>query len=674
MKKIILTILSFLVFATNSQAKVVKYNFDIDTKNVNFTGKDINAIAINKQIPGPTIEATVGDTLEVTVNNKMNQETSIHWHGVLLPNNQDGVPYLTTNPIAPHSSFTYRYDITHSGTYWYHSHTGLQEQRGVYGSMVLHPKNGEIIKSNRDYVVVLSDWTNEDPNQVLANLKKDGDYYALKKGSVQSWDGVLKNGSGAIKSRLKSSWARMGTMDLSDVGYDAFLANGQRESFLEAKPGEVVRIRLINSGASTYFNVEFAEGPMTIIASDGMDVDPIKVKRLSIAIAETYDVLVKVPDNKSYELRATANDGTGKASVFIGDGKKVLAPDIPKPNLFLLSSGMKKMSGSSMDHSTHNMTKKIILQTVLIDYMKDYKSLRSVKDTTLSKPFTREVVLNLTGNMDKYVWHFNKKIFLESDKILIKKGEVVRFVLTNKTMMPHPIHLHGHFFRVLNGHGNRSPLKHTLNIAPMEKVIIEFEASEEKDWFFHCHNLYHMKGGMARVISYEETTTATSKTFSQLAHDSWYFSNDISILSNMNAASLKASNTNNSIEIEYDANYKSQYNVDMIYSRNFTRFFDVYAGMNVDREEKKEKYEVIAGVRYVLPMLIESNLRINTKGKIEVRIESDLQLTERSKFEWEWNTNKEYNLGISYEINKLFLLKVAYNSDYKWGAGVRIKL
>jgi FtsP/CotA-like multicopper oxidase with cupredoxin domain len=278
MKKTILIILSVLVFANNAQAKLIKYNFDIDTKSVNFTGKNVDAISVNNQIPGPTIEATVGDILEVTFNNKMNQETSIHWHGVLLPNDQDGVPHLTTKPIAPHSSFTYKYQITHSGTYWYHSHTGLQEQRGAYGSLVFHPKNGELIKTDRDDVVVLSDWTNENPDQVLANLKKDGDYYALKKHSVQSWDRVFKNGTPALKNRLKSSSTRMGPMDLSDVGYDAFLANGQTESSLEAKPGETVRIRLINAGASSYFNVEFAGEAMIIVAADGIDVEPLKVK------------------------------------------------------------------------------------------------------------------------------------------------------------------------------------------------------------------------------------------------------------------------------------------------------------------------------------------------------------------------------------------------------------
>jgi len=357
MKKIAYFLLSALILnAGSAYAKVVVYKFDINTKNVNFTGEEVEALAINDQIPGPTIEATIGDTLDVTFNNKMDTETSIHWHGILLPNDQDGVPYLTTQPIAPHSSFTYRYKISHHGTYWYHSHTGLQEERGIYGSLVFHPKDGERIKSDKDYVVVLSDWTNQNPDQVLANLKKDGDYYALKKESVQSWAKVFLYGKQAIKNRLQGSWSRMGPMDISDVGYDAFLSNGKKEETLNAKKGEKVRVRLINAASSSYFNVEFAEGPMVIVAADGVDVEPFKVKRLRIAIGETYDVIVPIHKNKSYELRSSAEDGTGYSSTFIGNGEKVLAPDIPKPNLFLMDHSMHD-NLDSQNHSMHNSAK-----------------------------------------------------------------------------------------------------------------------------------------------------------------------------------------------------------------------------------------------------------------------------------------------------------------------------
>ena len=213
MKAIYLLFSLITLFSTKLEAKIVKYHFTIDTKVVNFTGKDVQALSINNQIPAPTIEATVGDTLEITVANKLHEDTSIHWHGVLLPNDQDGVPYLTTPPIKPQSTFTYRFKVRHSGTHWYHSHSGLQEQRGLYGSIVFHPKDGEKHKVDTEHVIVLSDWIDENPNQVLANLKKDGDWYALKKGTVQSWDSVLGNGFQGIKNRLNASWTRMGPME-----------------------------------------------------------------------------------------------------------------------------------------------------------------------------------------------------------------------------------------------------------------------------------------------------------------------------------------------------------------------------------------------------------------------------------------------------------------------------
>lgn len=716
MRKMIYFLFSFVILgASGVYAKVVTYEFDINRKSVNITGKNVVALAINNQMPGPTIEATVGDTLEVTFNNKMDTETSIHWHGVLLPNDQDGVPYLTTRPIGPHSSFTYRYKITHHGTYWYHSHTGLQEQRGIYGSIVFHPKGGERVKSDKDYVVVLSDWTNEDPNQVLSNLKKDGDYYALKKGNVQSWDKVVSNGFQAIKRRLQGSWSRMGPMDLSDVGYDAFLSNGEKEETLNAHKGDKVRIRLINAASSSYFNVEFSGGPMKIVAADGVDVEPFQVQRLRIAIAETYDVIVPIGDNKAYELRGSSEDGAGYSSTFIGNGEKIFAPDIPRPNLFLMghsqhgshnfhnhfihaaSTKTKNQMPQYTEHKLekinhHNMHSLYDMEQMqresekedqaphhmqnVIQYMTDYDNLRAVKDTSFDKNKPRrEVVLKLTGNMERYVWSFNNKTLAESYKIMIKRGEVVRFFLQNQTMMHHPIHLHGHFFRVINKQSNYSPLKHTVNVPPMGKVMIEFDAEEEKDWFFHCHNLYHMKAGMARVISYEGTTQATSETFAKIAHDDWFFSGDISALSNMTMGMLKVSNTRHSIEFEYDYNYKKEYDAELIYALSLSRFLNVYTGGDFEREHKDENADntAIVGIRYVLPMLIESNLRINSQGKARLALGSDLQLTERTKFGWFYNTDKEYRFNLGYEINKKILLAAAYDSDFKWGVGLKVR-
>ena len=722
LKYIKLSLWSLVFFSSLSYAKLVRYKLEINTKTVNYTGKSVKALAINDQIPAPLIAATVGDILEVTFENKMDEDSSIHWHGVLLPNDQDGVPYLTTQPIRARSSFTYRFKVKHSGTYWYHSHTDLQEQRGLYGPIIFHPQTGERVKAKRDYVVVLSDWTDENPNQILANLKKDGDWYALKKNSVQSWNRVIAHGFPAIKSRLYGSWTRMGPMDLSDVGYDLFLSNGKQISNLYTKPREKIRLRLINAAASSYFNTEFAGGPMLVVAADGVDIQPVKVKRLRLAIAETYDVIVQIPHKKSYELRSTSEDGTGFSSVFIGKGQKILAPDIPRPNLFLTEhQGHRQHSLKSIDYKRHNHShgeshkahnlfhqkshkshhktqnpshkgshkahnpsyqtspgkdhkhKKSTDAFSTIDTMTDYRYLKSIHSTDFG-PAHRKVVLRLTGNMERYVWTFNNKTLLESDKILIKKGETVKFVLINETMMHHPLHLHGHFFKVLNGQGDKSPLKHTVNVPAMETVEIEFKANEEKDWFFHCHNLYHMKSGMSRVISYENREAKKDKDlFLKLFKDPWYFFNDISFMYNMIRGESRASNTRNAFEMEYDYNYRKRYEFELIYIRSFTRFLEAYGGISLESKSSFQKPLVVAGIRYVLPLLIEVDLKINSRKKIHLELESELQLTERGRLEWMFNTDKDYRLEFSYEWTKNFLITAAYDSDFKQGAGIRFR-
>lgn len=700
--KLVMLLALLTVLPAMAEAKLVEYEFDINYKTVNFSGEDVQAMSVGGSIPAPTIEATVGDTLRVTFHNKMDVESSIHWHGVLLPNDQDGVPYLTTSPIRAGKSFTYEYPIIHHGTYWYHSHTQLQEQRGVYGTLVFHPKDGEKYKADREYVAVLSDWTNENPMQVLRNLKKDGDYYSLKKDSVQSWLKVFQYGSEAIKNRLNSSWTRMGPMDLSDVGYDAFLLNGKKESAVEGlKGGETVRLRIVNASASSYQYVEFAGGPMTIVAADGVDTELKEVDRLKISVAETYDVLVQLPDdNMAYEFRASAEDGTGYSSLWLGEGHKMVARTIEKPNLFLIDHSMHDMdmgdmkmdSTEGMDHSMHdmdmddmkmdsvdhsNMGHTMPAGNTAIRMMNEYDGLRSPVKTTLpvGNP-DREVLLELTGNMERYVWSFNNKTLAEEDKILIRKGENVRFKFVNRTMMHHPLHLHGHFFRVLNGQGEYSPLKHTVNVPPMQTVEIEFYANEEKDWFFHCHNLYHMKGGMARVVRYEDAPSRgelNDQFYKNLKQDPWYRSVDTMTYSNFIGNETRFSNTRNAIELGFDYDYKDEYEIDVVYERSINRFFDVFVGGDFQGDEQKNESLAVLGIRYVLPMLIYSEIRLDSKGNARLELSSDLQLTNRTKFDWLVNTDDEYRLGLEYEITKKVSLVANFDSDYDGGVGIKVK-
>lgn len=692
--------LLILMVAAPVRAELVEYTFDINYIEVNYTGKTIKAMAVGGTVPAPTIEASVGDTLRVTFNNKMDVESSIHWHGVLLPNDQDGVPYLTTPPIKAGGSLTYEFPVIHSGTYWYHSHTGLQEQLGVYGGIVFHPQQKQHQKTNLEHVVVLSDWTDENPCAVLSNLKKDGDYYALKKGTVQSWNNVIRHGWAAVTNRIRSSWIRMGPMDISDVGYDAFLVNGRRTQTVSAAQGETVLVRLINSAASTYFNVEFAGGPMTIVAADGPSTEPLKVNRLRIAIAETYDLLLSIPDKGFYELRATSEDGTGHASVFIGSGEYVYAPDMPKPNLYLQGhshhmaaekhTGMMMPTGEkkSDSHKTHGMGTSGDHKTMPkkspppVKHMKDYSHLVSKQDTSLPLGAPqREIPLELTGTMDGYIWSFNDKTLSQSDKILIRRGENVRFILKNMTMMHHPIHLHGHFFRVLNGQGKRSPLKHTVNVPAMGSVAIEFEANADRDWFFHCHNLYHMMAGMARVISYEKSSLADKDTIKRISHETWYTAANFSALNGMTEGSLGIFNTENAFETEYEYGYSDNvWEIESYYRRSFGRFFSTYAGADFEREgagEKTEK-EAVAGIKYLLPMFIESDLGIHSGGEVWLEVHSGFDLTSRADFEWEWETNFDgdykYEFELSWELNKKLRVVGLYDSDHGWNAGLRVIL
>lgn len=674
----------FLLALPVLSAKTVEYNIDIEHKTVNFTGKNVEAMTVGGTIPGKTIEANEGDILQVTFNNKMHMDTSIHWHGILLPPDQDGVPYLNTQPIYAGQSFTFRFPIIQNGTYWYHSHTMLQEQSGVYGALVFHPPGGQKkYDVASEYLVVLSDWTNENPDSVMRHLKADGDYYALKKKNVQSWDKVIKYK--AVWRRLKQGWNRMGPMDLSDIGYDAFLMNGQPTTELgEAQKGQKILLRVINASSSSYFDVQFAGGAMQVVEADGLPVQPVETEKFRIAVAETYDVIVTIPDDKAFELRATSIDGTGYASGFVGQGEKVLAPDIPKPNPILMDHSMHMNHSQHAGHDMANMPSAML----------DYGELRAPEKTTLpaNRP-VREVELRVTGNMRRYIWSFNNKTLNQEDVILIRRGENVRFILKNETMMNHPLHLHGHFFRVLNGQGEYSPLKHTVNVAPFETTIIEFEADKEKNWFFHCHILYHMMGGMARVVQYENTggepLLEDAQKNDEMFKDEWFGWGYVSAQSNMVDGFLRYANSKNQLELEWDNNYTGKYEVEPYYLRAVSTFLDVYVGGDFENKDE-HPYENVAtwGFRYVLPFFVTAWYRMDSRGAMRARFETEIQLTSRIRFSGEyepqfnlkeaWNYSSfemdhDYLVEFEYSFNKTFSILGNYGADYRGGGGARIR-
>ncbi len=492
--------------------KLVRYNLTVSDTTVSYTGKLRKAIAVNGKIPMPTLYFTEGDTAEVVVHNRMHHETSLHWHGLLLPNEQDGVPYLTTAPIKAHGSHTYRFVIRQTGTYWYHSHTMLQEQIGMYGAIVIHERKE---KPQHEEVLLLSDWSDERPHQTERSLHQASDWYMVRKKAVQSYTVAISKSR--LKTKLVNEGKRMHAMDVSDVFYDRFLVNGQEEEVRpQYRKGDRVRLRIVNGSSSTYFWIRYAASKIRVVASDGMDVVPVEVDRLIVGVSETYDIEVDVPrDNVSYQLTATSEDRTGSTSFWIGEGPKKHLDSLPPLDYF---EGMKMMNdmmtwGGNMHDMGMNMSlQQMDMNAVMYRENTDtlstlnYAMLKSPVKTTLPpRPF-RELRFELTGNMNRYVWTINNKTVSESDKILINAGENIRLILTNNSMMRHPMHLHGHFFRVVNGQGDYAPLKNVLDIMPMETDTLEFNASESYgDWYFHCHILYHMMSGMGRIFSYKDS-------------------------------------------------------------------------------------------------------------------------------------------------------------------------
>ncbi|WP_052573545.1 multicopper oxidase domain-containing protein [Haloferula sp. BvORR071] len=688
------------LFLTAAQARVVEYNLEVAEQAWSPEPgiKTVRALTLNGGVPGPTLRFHEGDIARIHVHNSLkHDETSIHWHGVLVPNAQDGVPYLTTPPIKAGTTHTFEFPLKHSGTYWYHSHTGLQEQQGVYGSIVIEPKGGEPVHAAREQVVVLSDWTTENPHEVMRTLMRGSDWYAIRKGSAQSLTGAAR--AGAMKDFWERERMRMPAMDISDVAYDAFLANGKRAIQVPGKPGERVRLRFINSAASTYFYLESATGPMTIVAADGPAVKPLSVKRLLVGMAETYDVIVRVPESGQWEVRATSQDGSGHASVLLGSGELHAAPEIPRPDLYrmdYMTAGLNDMDDGmdmeGMNHSAMSMQGMDMGGMKGMDHGKmdmggneserplaPYSKLHATKSTAYDSSHPRRTIpLRLTGDMERYIWSFNGKTMAEDGVIKIKRGEVLRLEMVNDTMMHHPIHLHGHFFRVLEGQGSDAPLKHTIDVPPMGKRTIEFEADESGDWLFHCHLLYHMHAGMARVFSYEEQGPEHMPQMGEHAEDPFYAMIDGSVQSHMSMGMLTFMNSHNDFFGTWDVGYghheedETMYEIEAGWKRYFNPNFSTVLGYRFTNMEDEED-RAFAGFQYRLPYLVWSSVQFDTAGDLRLGLAKSLQITDRlgvfgearydTGSEWEWT------LGAEYTLTKQFSLVTQYHSDHGFGAG-----
>jgi FtsP/CotA-like multicopper oxidase with cupredoxin domain len=730
-KKLLPIVLMLLATTTIFAQKVVRYDLYVKDTIVNFTGKEKRAIAVNGQIPMPTLTFTEGDTAEIHVHNRLKESTSLHWHGLYLPNKEDGVPYLTQMPIEPNTTHIYRFPIIQNGTHWYHSHSGLQEQVGMYGSMVLlkrtdDPTFRKGIDDLPSVPIILSEWTDYNPDNVHRMLHNANDWFAIKKNTVQSYGEAIK--AGHFKTKLTNEWKRMLAMDVSDVYYDKFLINGTSESQLaQFKAGDKVRLRISNGGASSYFWLTYAGGKITVVANDGNDVEPVEVDRLIIGVSETYDVIVTIPtENTSYEFLATPEDRTKSASIYIGSGIKQLVSPLPKLKYFegmKMMNDMMKMDGTmndmGMDMSLQQMDMNTVMYPEITGENKPKKSehsdhsnhtmpssdivtlnytmLKSPTKTTLPKDAPiRELRFELTGNMNRYVWSMDNRVLAETDKILIKKGEIVRITLYNNSMMRHPMHLHGHDFRVINGQGDYAPLKNVLDIMPMETNVIEFEANLEGDWFFHCHILYHMMAGMNRVFSTENQAPNPllpdkKWAYKKLQRESnelhFMFQNDFA--TNGNDGMTMLQNTRWSFGTEWRLGYNDRHGYetethigryigrnqwlmpfigfDWRYRKHETPERNLFRQTNT----KDNRTQFSLGVAYTLPMLVILQTEVYHDGNVRVQLRrEDIPLSKRFRAAFMVNTDREYMFGLNYIASKNLGFRTHYDSDMGFGVGL----
>jgi CopA family copper-resistance protein len=533
---------------------------------VNFTGSPKIAFTVNGSVPAPTLRWKEGDTVTLRVSNTLNEDASIHWHGILLPASMDGVPGLSFHGIRPGETYVYRFRVRQGGTYWYHSHSGFQEQRGLYGPLVIEPMEPEPFKYDREHVVMLTDWTDESPERVFAKLKKQSDYYNRNQRTVGDFlRDVRTRGLGATLSDRKM-WGemRMDPTDLADVsGYTyTYLMNGTAPAgnwTAIFKSGERVRLRFINGSAMSYFDVRIPGLKMTVVAADGQYVHPVTVDEFRIATAETFDVIVEPSGRDAFTIFAQSNDRTGYAAgtLAVREGLHAPVPALdPRPMLTMADMGHGAMDHDAMGavpaadphaghadaqpaspdpHAGHDMSRMpggmqqhppsehgnplVDMQTMSPTSRLDdpgiglrgngrrvltYADLRSLFDDPDGREPGRTIELHLTGHMERFAWSFDGIKFSSATPLRLTYGERLRIVLVNDTMMTHPIHLHGMWSDIEDDQGRFQVRKHTVDMPPGTKRSYRVTADALGRWAYHCHLLFHMEAGMFREVRVEE--------------------------------------------------------------------------------------------------------------------------------------------------------------------------
>jgi FtsP/CotA-like multicopper oxidase with cupredoxin domain len=655
--------------ALHPQARVVAYKLTISAQTLSPAGTPTQALTINDGTPGPVLRFREGDVARITVTNGLTDDTtSLHWHGMLVPNLEDGVPVVTTPVLSPGKSRTFEFLVRQHGTYWYHSHTGHQEQRGVYGAIVIEPKE-PAVPADHDQVIVLSDWTNEHPTEVQRTLLRGSDWYAFRKGTSQSLLGAYQ--AGKLGEYLDREKALVPPMDLSDVAYDAFLMNGKRSLTIPGKPGETVRVRLINAGAASYFYLDAAAGPLKIVAADGQDVVPFEQKRLLIGPAETYDLLMTVPSGGAVELRATAQDGSGSVSAWLGEGQTgQTATPPPMPHRY----GMDAYLTSILDQLDPEPGAKEADRP-----LSPYAKLRAAKPHPVATTH-RELTLKLTGDMIRYEWSFDGLDPREAEAIKAKEGETLRVRLVNNTMMHHPIHFHGHFFRLVDA-GDKdpatSPLKHTVDVPPMSVRTIEFTANEgQGDWLLHCHLLYHHLTGMVRTIRVTSADGAEpphpAATHSMPTVYAWGQAS-FTTASATGFATIQSGRNNLNLSWQEGLRHDDGHERELSYARYVDPRLSLLAGYRFDTMDGGRDGP-FAGLSYRLPYLVDLGLTHQSGGETRATLAKSLQLTDRLSLELNYGygrrTHASASADLRYLLTKQFSLTAGYRSDFGAGVGL----
>ncbi|WP_445117098.1 copper resistance system multicopper oxidase [Acinetobacter sp. WZC-1] len=570
-----------MFFSSGLFAAVKQYHLNIDETTVNVNGKPFKRITVNGQFPAPLLEFEEGDEAVIHVHNHLkNQDSSIHWHGLLLPGLMDGVPgFNGFQGIQPQGDFSYRFRVRQSGTYWYHAHSKGQEQDGLYGPLVIYPRGRQPLaayeKTDRDEVVMLSDFHENTSAQIMSNLKKSAEYYQNRRETVSDvWKQLQRDG---LKSTWqdRSMWNRMRMLktDLSDVTGYTFLVNGktpQQNWTGLFKPGESIRLRFVNASAMSFFDVRIPGLKMTVVSADGRPVQPVPVDEFRIGTAETYDVIVK-PQAAHYQIEAESIDRSGYALASLHNENTPLTEAVhmpaPRPRALLTMedmghggnndslnhSGMQHQPGQAqmpamsapetstehMGHSSADLSRKSDSSQKIDPSQKNdavvygwanaavppgmkvlqYSDLKALRPQPDTREAETELVIRLGGTMERYIWTMNGQKFSDAKPLKVKYGERIRLKFINDSMMAHPMHLHGMFMQLENGQSAADmPDKHTIIVPPGQTVTALLTASEIGEWAIHCHLLYHMNAGMmnklivVRVAEVGESTQPTQQT------------------------------------------------------------------------------------------------------------------------------------------------------------------